>query len=169
MFWVCPTRMGPQDWPRIESFSCFGNTLIQRPGWRRLNFSRSARRWMESHLATLKAKHWVTSKKAEWLTPTQPKSSNRRTNRAKWTQLDLCPLSAPRAMGFVVCRAMPCRAVPHPVFVCDVMRGRAPVEGSHRWFFPCRCPFPASTQWNTWDSQLGGQEKEGQEGEDMQS
>lgn len=65
------------------------------------------------------------------------------------------------------CRAVPCRAVPRPVFGCDVMRGQVPVEAAIGDSFPATA---LSLLPRKGASEVGGQTNgggEGKEREDM--
>lgn len=73
-------------------------------------------------------------------------------SKTKWTKAVICLFSAPQATCLLSC--VPCHAVPHPVWMwCDAWPSSG--WGSHRWFFPCHCPFASSKQRSMWGRQSG--------------
>lgn len=71
-----------------------------------------------------------------------------------------CCLLAGLVVCCCVCCAIPCRAeLCHVWTWWDAWPSAG--RGSHRWFFPCHCPFCASTQSSVWDGRVGRWRRQG--------
>lgn len=79
------------------------------------------------------------------------------TCRTKRTELDLSLLPPPQASCLLLCELFVLRCALALLVVCmwcDAWPSAG--RGSNRWFFPCHCPFPASTQ----ESEVGDEERQ---------